>query len=150
MSFFACKDPDCENTIPEISFESFQVFDNSTAQLNLSFYDCDGDVGLTDADTLAPYNIESDYYFNLKLTYLEKQNGVWIRFDSLTPPFHYRIPLLNENGSGPTLEGTISVKLEPIYYVPVGNFDTIKFEAQLIDRALNKSNIVQTNEILKL
>jgi len=145
----SCKETVCDVTSPDISFESFLITDENNGILTVNFYDCDGDVGLNDNDTVSPFNIEGENYYNLDLIYLEKQNGAWVRFDSLIPPFSYRIPVSNKDGSKTTLDGQIIVTLEPIYYVPIGNFDTIKFEIKLKDRALNTSNTIETNEILK-
>jgi len=149
LTLSSCKEKACEVKVPEISFESFFVTEENEGILTINFNDCDGDVGLNDNDTISPYNIEGENYYNLDLIYHEKQNGIWVRFDSLTPPFSYRIPVLNKDGSNTTLDGQIIVTLEPIYYVPIGNFDTIKFEIKLKDRALNISNIIETNEIFK-
>ncbi len=145
----ACKDKPCASTIPEISFEDFIIYEDNTAQLFLNLYDCDGDIGLNENDTLAPFDLSSTYHYNLKLTYLEKQNGSWIRFDSLEPPFYYRIPRLNKTDNPNTTEGSIHVTLEPFYYVPIGSFDTIKYEIIVIDRALQSSTVIETPEIYK-
>jgi len=145
----SCKEPECITTSPEINFDSFATTADNKGLLSIAFFDCDGDIGLNDADTLPPYNIEGADYYNLELVYMEKQQGKWIRFDSLTPPFNYRIPVLNKDGQTITLDGTINVTLDPLYYVPIGNFDTIKYEIRLKDRALQVSNIIETPELLK-
>lgn len=133
---------------PAILFEEFTTSGDSGI-LVISFTDGDGDIGLSDADTVAPYDLATGEYYNLKLDYHEKQNGVWVNMtDSLPLPFYYRIPVITPTGQNTALEGQIAVDLIPTYYNPFSQFDTIKFSMQLLDRALNESNVVETDEII--
>lgn len=146
----SCKRKECDITYPSIEFKSFQVLETNKAQLTVSFEDCDGDIGLDDADTLSPYQASGENYYNFYLFYWEKQNGQWIKWEDLTPPFYYRIPRVeDETESLNPLKGDISILLEPLYYVPTSVYDTFKFEVMLVDRALQKSNTVFSPEIIK-
>lgn len=145
----SCNKEECSDPIPQIEFSSFVVTDSTNAVLTISFKDCDGDVGLSRSDTTGPYSIDGDYYYNLFLDYYEKQNGVWVKWEDLEPPFYYRVPRITIENPKNALIGDIQIELEPLYYVPFGNYDTLKFEITLVDRALNRSNTVSTDEIYK-
>lgn len=152
--FAACEKKECSNPVPEITFKSFDQFGDGTAQLTLGFIDCDGDIGLTQADTTPPYDK------NLFLDYYEKHNGEWEYIylisqikDSTgqlvndTNYLHYRIPSLEKTTPYDLKEGEIILDM-PFYFSRKRNADTIKFTVMLKDYALNESNIVETREII--
>ena len=139
---------------PQIAFKSFSVASDGTgAKLIFSFTDGDGNFGLNQEDTagafadcLTRYNVFCDYY--------EKQNGVWTKV-SLDPcldpniiPFYYRAPVSVPEGQYKAQKGTVTLDIQPIYYLP-SNFDTCKFKIHVIDRSLNQSNEIETNEFYK-
>ena len=79
------------------------------------------------------------------MEYFEKQNGTWANINPVIP-YYYRIPILY-NGSDDSVEGDIEISMAS-YYNPYSDYDTIKFQIHIMDRALNKSNIVETSEII--
>lgn len=134
---------------PQIEFLNFYtLFDTGQyavkGVLNISFTDGNGDLGLNANDTYPPFDTGSPYYYNYIITYFEKQQGVFVKVD-LEPPFSYRIPVLNREFPGKPIKGMISDTLE---LNPHPLFDTIRLEAYLYDRALNKSNVISTPEII--
>ena len=134
---------------PQIEFLNFiLVFDTGQYAvkgiLNISFTDGDGDIGLNPNYTIPPFDTGSPYYYNYIITYFEKQQGAFVPID-LNPPFSYRIPVLNSEFPGKPIKGMISDTL-PMNPFPL--FDTIKFEAYIYDRALHKSNVISTPEII--
>ena len=134
---------------PQIGLNGFQlVFDTSLyakkGVLSVTFQDGDGNLGLSERDTLSPYDKSGPYYYNFVITYFEKQNGVF-KTVTLDPPFSGRLPLLSPNYPNKAIKGVI-VDTLPMNPAPV--FDTVKFEVFLYDRALNKSNVVTTPEII--
>lgn len=150
LVFFSCKKKECAVKEPVITFKSFVIYDSTKARLTVGFEDCDGDIGLSDSDTLEPYSASGDNYYNFYLFYWEKRKGIWEKWADLTPPFYYRTPRVDdETASLGPLKGDISINMEPVYYVPTSIYDTIKFEVQLVDRALRRSNTVFTDEIIK-
>jgi len=124
---------------PEIEFVDFLQFGADSAQLIFAFTDGDGDIGLRDKDTIAPYD------YNVFLTYYEMENGVWIT-PVLSTPFWYRVPMLRDRDSDKALQGDINVDLSPFYARP--GADTIRYDVVLRDRALNESNRITTPNIL--
>ncbi|MCB0396137.1 MAG: hypothetical protein KDD36_05765 [Flavobacteriales bacterium] len=142
LTWVGCiKPPQCPDT-PFIEYKDF-IITNDSAQLFFQFSDGDGDIGLKKSETQAPYD------YNLYMSYFEKVNGVFVEDSTLDPPFWYRVPYLNTENSNRCVKGTIHVNLSPFYR----NFlspesDTIMFRFYLLDRALNKSNIIDTPEII--
>lgn len=149
-----CMDLETFPDEPQIIFKSFSKnLDGTGAQLIFSFTDGDGNFGLEQADTsgvfadcTTRYNVFCDYY--------EKQNGTWVKV-SLDPcldpniiPFYYRAPVAVPEGQHKVQKGTITLDINPVYYLP-SNFDTCKFKLHVIDRSLNQSNEIETNEFYK-
>ena len=136
--------------VPEIQLENYiSVFDTGqyavAGILNITFTDGDGDIGLAPNQTYPPYDTAGPYFYNLVITYFEKQQGEFKQID-LNPPFSARIPVLNAQFPGKAIKGLISDTLD-LSLKPHVN-DTIKFEAFIYDRALHKSNTVTTPEII--
>ena len=131
---------------PRITFDSFEFFGDS-ASLTISFTDGDGDIGLGASDVAPPYDTASEYYYNLFLGYSEKLNGEWVDVD-FEEPISYRIPRITPTGQNKALEGEIAVAIDPFPLFITGNSDTVRYSVVLVDRALNRSNEVNTGEIL--
>ena len=131
---------------PTIEFVSFKQFGDS-ASLVFSFVDGDGDIGLSTSDTTGPYAPGETFHHNLFVDYFEMQNGVWQEVNLLLP-YRYRIPVITPTGQNKFLEGEIAIALAPFPTDPNSSFDTVKYSVQLADRALNLSNVVETNTIV--
>lgn len=149
LGICSCK-RDCHfSEIPNLEFSKFEKISNSTGidnqgYLKLNFTDGDGDIGLKSSDTLYPYGYNDDYYYNFFIDYYEKQNGVYVKID-LPLTNNSRLPVLSDN-SPECLSGEISIKLS--YNNILSQYDTICFKCYIVDRALNKSNIVTTPDII--
>ncbi|MFU8842674.1 MAG: hypothetical protein ACNA7V_02585 [Bacteroidales bacterium] len=145
---FACKKQETYPVIPEIAFEEFVLLYNPATGiiergvLKISFKDGDGDIGLKPNETEPPYD------YNLFLKYFEIQLGDTnhvVIIDPIsgdTANFNARIPVLTPDGSAKAIKGTIEDTI--FVYNPLSAFDTIMFEVYLVDRALNKSNVIKT------
>lgn len=132
---------------PILKYNGFVVQGDTLGILQLSFQDGDGDVGLNPGDTVGPFHRDSIFYHNLFLDYFELVNGTWVKLD-VSVPFYYRIPQLDPVGQNPTLEGDIDVELVP-FFDPTSPNDTFRFEAKLVDRSFQFSNVVRTVSLLK-
>ena len=100
--------------------------------LTLYFTDGDGDVGLEDADTLAPFDRSSRFFNNLWVELYSIKNEL----PTDTFLFDGRIPNLTPAGQNKTLEGEIE------YRLTIGGFnpgDSVLIGFQLIDRSLKSS-----------
>jgi len=149
--------------IPEITYSHFLVLTNPQTGITergvlvFSYTDGNGDLGLDSRDTLFPYDKDGNYYYNLMIEYFEKQNGTFVEvpllswnsdssyFDTLT--FNSRFPVLTPISGNLNIKGVFEDTL--FIYNPLSEFDTIKFKAYIIDRALNRSNEIETDEIIR-
>ena len=126
--------------------------------LILRYQDGNGDIGLASWDTMPPFNYGSEYYYNLVISYFEMRNGEWeevfLVFENIqnqtydTITFSARIPILTPINNNQAISGFIQDTL--FLYNPLSEklYDTIKFSAYIIDRALNKSNVIETPPII--
>ncbi len=142
---FACKKSEQFSYIPYLEFRKYQLKDSVDAlgnmakicELHLYFTDGDGDIGLFDEDTIAPFD------YNLFVNYFEMQNDS-LQQINVSPPFHIRIPNLTPSGQNKSLKVNVKYDVDITYR----NSDTIKFELKLFDRALNESDWVSSGLIL--
>ena len=137
---------------PTLSFVSFEPTATGGRELVVAFTDGDGDLGLDQADTLAPdFCASCPFHQNLHCEYEELQNGewTWIPLDPEAGqvPFYYRIPRVTPSGTNPSLNGTIAVNM-PTWHLAT-EYDTLRFRLTLWDRALNASNEVVTPAFVK-
>ena len=136
---------------PLISNPEVVVYGDS-AKVSFEFTDGDADLGLAPDDTLGLFAPDSIYYHNIKLEYFEKDDVLgWVPGLDLIGNhivFSYRIKpiVVSENTEG--IKGVIDVMVEPIYRNPLSSqSDTIKYKISLVDRALNQSNFLETEEV---
>ena len=158
VAVMSCKEYDDYPPEPAIEFMDFTLLrdDQGIDQrgvLRFSFSDGDGNIGLDSTELLPPFD------YNLFVKYFELQNGEFKEIFLITPTyindstivydtatFNGRIPILTPAGKNKAISGEI----EDTLFVnnPVSTFDTIMFEVYIQDRALNKSNVIQTPPIV--
>jgi hypothetical protein len=139
---------------PVISDPSF-VINGDSAVLSFYFTDGDGDIGLGPdniEDEQPPYDTSSYYYYNIYCDYYEKDdvNG-WQQGTDLSGnpiSFTYRIHRIIVKGKQRGIKGTIDIALESFQNPFSSQSDTIKYTVKLIDRALNESNVIETEMIV--
>jgi hypothetical protein len=139
-----CRRPEQYSDIPEIKFISFEKVTDENGILMYYFQDGEGDIGLNFYDNKPPFDTSSFYYYNFFCDYYEKQNGVFVKIDSVkTPqgikPFHLnaRIPRLT-NLPEESINGEIYHFMVP--YRCNSHNDTVKLIFHIVDRKLNHSN----------
>ena len=139
----SCQKPVEYPIIPAIAFKElysvpFTSSIGGTVYMTMSFTDGDGNVGLGQKDTLYPYK------YNLYVTLYTKQKGVFSKyiFSDSTSNFNARIPILNANSPNKTLKGDILYKMDFL------TVDTCKMDVYIVDRDMNKSNVVTTPEFV--
>ncbi|PKP23095.1 MAG: hypothetical protein CVU05_01190 [Bacteroidetes bacterium HGW-Bacteroidetes-21] len=150
-----CKKPQTYSEVPAISFSNFLTNDttdllgNPIMKGKLSFYliDGNGDIGLNDYDTTAPWNAGTEYYNNLYLEFFTSHNGVFVS-DTLGDAA-YRVPYVEPQGQNKTLKCTINIDIDFIYNEQNELlYDSIMYRFYIYDRALNKSNLESTGLII--
>ena len=148
LFILGCKKNDPEPVPPVITFvEANLSIENTYSIVKFEFFDGDGDLGLKQEENFGGQE------FNLFIDYYEKINGIWVlkspvvtwntnenKFD--TTELHLRVPFI-ENETNSSLRGETLVNLFYDF-----NADTIKYELLLKDRALHKSNLITTSEII--
>lgn len=152
----SCVKPENEFPIePRIAYKSYSLSVNDSGQyllkLAMDFSDGDGDLGFSDEDTSTnPEDTTSSY--NLFAEYYEKINGEFTQITVNYPFFfgdtiHYngRLPILSPRNK------TKAIKGEIVYDIDMGfgpsHSNTIKFRIHVYDRAMHKSNEIETPEI---
>ncbi len=146
----ACLEPASYPDEPVITFKALNKKANG-ADLVIGFTDGDGDIGLDQSDTTGINCPDTCiYHYNLFCEYYELRDGEWTHIEidfQESVPFYYRIPRINPSGQNPALNGEIIIDMG-VYYLP-SLYDTFRFEIQMVDRALNMSNIVTTDTFVK-
>ena len=149
LSGLSCQKIESLPEIPSISFKSFMLIDTIDAlgnegkigELIFDFEDGDGDIGLTQPDSLSADSTN----FNLFFTMFSKIDGEFIEVseNDLEAPLNYRIPYIKKEGQNKALKGEIKVDFIYLLF----EYDTFKYSFFIVDRALNKSNVETTPEI---
>ena len=99
------------------------------------------------------YTEPNEYYYNIYVDFLVRKNGTFTKFDWLAlynecnTSYHGRFPLLNIPYRDRPLTGKLKYNMESVTgFEPIFRLDTIMLEIYIYDRALNKSNVIQTPE----
>jgi len=143
ISLFACL-PDPEfSEVPTLGFESLVTQPDGRATLTLRFTDGDGNVGLSQGDTLPPFCQSCEHHHNLVGEYQEWNDSAW-QTPPLLVPYAYRVPVAEPTGSSPALDGTIALELTS-WYLTGTDADSVRFVWTLWDRDLNASDEAVTD-----
>ncbi|QCK16102.1 hypothetical protein [Mangrovivirga cuniculi] len=93
------------------------------------------------------------YHNNIFIDFFVKRNGVWEEYDlRTTDPFlcadtyDGRFPILNLEENEKALKGELRYNMYSAAIFSVFRNDTVKVQAQIVDRELHESNIVETPE----
>ena len=156
--FISCRKPVIFSDIPEIKLISFEKYQDEqvtdAAMLVFYFQDGEGDIGFDLTDPTPIFDSTSFYYFNFFCDYYEKQNGVYVKIDSIetangnTEPFHFngRLPRLSDLPEE-SIHGEIYRIIAPYYDDSSPYSDTIQLRFFIVDRKLNQSNVVVADMI---
>ena len=139
----ACNKLETYDDRPIIISNSYSLLKSDTGKdttllLTFTYTDGDGNVGLSESDTMPPYNA------NVMIDYFEKIDGKFTKIlipgttDTLN--FNSRI---KKFGSGNPTKAEVTVNVN----IAILLADTVKFEYYLLDKKLNKSNTVSTGSI---
>ncbi len=170
----ACRKPKNYPDEPIITYKDFTTIKNGqgldvSGKIVISFTDGDGDIGLRPEDTIAPYDTCSIFQFNYFIKIFEKKNGIFRQFvfkknfnpcvfqdlyNICNPTFStildstYNATLKNitPEGKSKALDGDLALDIP--FLIPCVTNDTIKFQVQIVDRALHQSNVVESPEYI--
>ncbi len=146
----SCSELTKYSEIPAIEYSSHIAADTVDAlnnpvrfvELKFSIIDGDGDFGLKDSDTLPPYDTIFNNNFFTSLYGLNNGNSEIVE-NILNP--NSRIKYIEIEGQT-TYKADIYIEFS--YSKSLVNYDTIKYEFFVVDRALNQSNTVTTPNIV--
>lgn len=150
FAVIACEKIEPADPIPEIGFKDFKIEDGydsignptKNCELLFSFIDGDGDIGLIkyESDTVDPGNIFIVPFNKSEDSYSREDDldtlTFWIKYDDK----------MERVGQNKTLKGEIKV-LFNLYLKFISDYDTLKFDFYIIDRAGNESNVESTNDV---
>ena len=149
LFFSSCAKFEEYSIVPQIEFVSFVTLQDihqkdSLGYITISYTDGDGDIGLTSEETLPPYQ------YNFFIDIYENINGVQqkIILPDTSATFNSRIPVLTPEGVNKSIKGEIEMELELFIMIPFLDSDTISFELYIMDRALNKSNVIHSPDFI--
>ena len=101
------------------------------------------------------YVQQNEFHNNIHVKFFTKNNGVYEEFDWVTEfdpicgeSFNGRYPLLAPVGREKPLEGKLKYKMSSAGFELLFRQDTLKLEVYLYDRALHKSNVIETPDFV--
>lgn len=152
LSFISCDEIETYSEIPKIEYVdnevSYEYEDGvvvrKKVELEFSILDGDGDVGLTETDTGAPYkdSLASNFFSEIYV----RKNNKWISGKELNfVATSYRMPYMGEDYSA-ILKANVFIDFS--YASKLFPYDSIKYTFYILDRALNKSNTDSTSVIV--
>ncbi|MBF9254870.1 hypothetical protein I2I11_16325 [Pontibacter sp. 172403-2] len=161
LLFSSCrKEPNYPDT-PQIEFRRVeQTTDQENGILHddltlvIGYKDGDGNLGLSKTDTASgdfnpPFDLKSPYFNNFFADLQVKRGNTYVPyFENTALNFNGRFPRLSGDGREEALEGEIKYTISSFYSDVFDASDTIRFEIYIYDRALNKSNVVYTDDIV--
>ena len=124
---------------------------DSFVEVEVAFSDADGDIGLEDSDTLFPFGTRDPAHYNLLVNYQDKKNGLWrypmnpLLGATDTLVLHQRLKNMTPSGRNKGIHGNLTVVIPARPYQYRG--DSVRYEIQLMDRALHRSNKIITPAI---
>jgi hypothetical protein len=128
-----------------VSFVTYRTYEDvdSLGILTLSYIDGDGDLGLPFWDTAVNFFVSYYVMDDGELKIGTRYNPTTGEIDTIN--FNARIPVLAPENYEGWIKGQIEDTINPISNPASSKLlDTIMFEAHVIDRAGNISNVVQT------
>lgn len=155
-ALFSCKKSnESYPDTPVIEYKSFEAYDKYTAFMVLKFTDGDGDIGLRTSDTSGMYDKSTPYYYNLYIKCFYKAADGSFKDTSIydlqtnsidTGLFKQRIQYVENTTKDKYLKGEFEISLNG--YRQLSSHKTIKYRIYFYDRALHKSNVLETPELI--
>lgn len=153
----ACSKVESGNETPMISYSGFDKYQNGLGKdsllvIRFSFEDGNGDIGYTEGDTLAPFQIGDPFFYNLHTDFYGLNNGMKVYyvdvFSNDTISYNQRLQSITPEGKFKGISGTMELRVDfSILLLNGYSPNRIQLELWLNDRALNESNRILTPEI---
>lgn len=138
---------------PTVEFKNAEVsyaedkLGNLIKKVELQFYliDGDGNIGLSQTDTVFPFTGDSSYNFFPTLYVYDSNEFV---IDTSIKVANYKIPSVGDLGQDNTLKADIFVDFEYTTALNGFPYDSIMYSFYVLDRSFNKSNVEWTDTIV--
>lgn len=162
FTLLGCKKETCDQNIPSITLNSADRNTNGT-QIKIQVRDCDGDIGLEDADTAGAFRFNAfvdvrpfingewseklAHFLDSTVVTRTNSNGQLVPVDTLydTLNFYYRIPAIDSRSRSTIYDAEVELNLTTSDF----GYDTFRLEISIKDKALNRSNTVSTNRMIR-
>jgi len=135
---FSCQKKEVYPLTPIIEFKDYSIIRrngiDSNIVISFSFKDGDGDIGYSDDDK----NMSVFVY------YYKKKDGAFCFSNN----FNVKLPMILPDGVKRPIKGDIDYLINIYYDLSLSKNDTVYVEFYLQDRALNKSNLIASPEIV--
>lgn len=160
LFLLACENVQDYPVEPYIEYKShtaaiaFDAFGNKVKSVEIVFVlkDGDGDIGLSQDEAGTPPYV-GEYINNLFPKLFAKEDSVFVEVEEILVE-NYTIPFIEPRGQHPALKADIKVEFKyTLTSLDEGSdfpYDTIMYEIYMVDRALHKSNVLKTPEIIFL
>ncbi|MCX2740758.1 hypothetical protein [Pontibacter anaerobius] len=161
FAFNSCREEPSYSDVPAITFDRVEQYTftknniiSDSLVVAIDFQDGDGDLGLarsapdgtqTGPDFEPPFNQGSQYFDNFVANLQIKRGDT---YEDTPVNFNGRFPRLSSGEDAETLEGEIRYTITNFSTDAFPPGDTIRLEVYIYDRALNKSNVVYTDDIV--
>ncbi len=155
LGLFSCVDiPDFDNT-PRIEFNSItketvevtefstQIVDKVTITVN--FEDGDGDLGINSDEANDDKYIQSGWANYQLITYVKQRNGTFEKVDFIEDAMMF-FPVLKPDGVAGPIKGKLDLHQDR-YHTSFSTPNVVKYEVRIRDRAMNVSNVIETDTI---
>ena len=121
---------------------------DSLIKMTIRFTDGDGDFGLNQEDNQPPFDFGSDFFYNVRIYYFLKNSDDFYEpfiFSGIQFVQQFRIPRIKPNKNNDPMLAELDVLL--LTNVGGLNPSELRFEVEIIDRALNISNRATTKSV---
>jgi hypothetical protein len=156
LVFVGCEKIKSYPEVPRVEYDAYKVsLSPDILQPELLNYDVtfkfrvedgNGDIGLGQGDTLGVFAPKSKYYFNLFVALYRKVNGVYVK-DANATGWNWRLSdKMIRTGGNKTLIADVE-KTNTLLPDDFTAVDTVRFEFYVVDRALNSSDTIHTDDI---
>ncbi|MES2763909.1 MAG: hypothetical protein V4677_16960 [Bacteroidota bacterium] len=141
---YACVKKTTYPTTPTIEFKDFIAFTGDSADLQITFKDGDGDIGVGESDVTPTFFYTYYYKDTVTNQYRAYYRPIPAPGDTLRIGYNVKSP--SDSYKGKPINGEMSIRLQQSRHDDwVKN---VKYVFYLLDAAGNKSNVVTSPEII--